>query len=247
MSFFKGLFGGGSKAAAKPAARAAAPTPDDSIKNMKSTKEMLEKKQAVLEARIEQETQGAKRLAALAKKNPTKKKEALTHLKRKKMYEGQFEQLSGQIFNLDQTIFALEKAITNKTLIDAQRNANVQLQAQLSQTGDADDVDDMVNDLIDNVSEVDDISSTLAQDVTIGSVDYDEDDLEAQLAELDEEDTEDFESQLMGGMSGPPVQQQARVPDMPPVRPVALDDMPVPPTHAAEEDDFAALEASMLI
>ena len=35
--------------------------------------------------------------------------EALSHLKKKKMYEQQFNQLDGQILNLDQTIFALEK------------------------------------------------------------------------------------------------------------------------------------------
>merc|ERR1711977_785266 len=135
---------------------------------MRNTKELLEKKQAMLEAKIDAEAQSAKRLAPLAKKNATKKREALMHLKRKKMYEGQFEQLSGQIFNLEQTIFAMDKAITNKTLIEAQKNANAQLKAQLATTGEADD-----------------ISSTLAQDVTIGSQDFDEDDLMAELDDLD--------------------------------------------------------------
>ena len=35
--------------------------------------------------------------------------EALNALKKKKAYEQQFNQLDGQILNLDQTIFALEK------------------------------------------------------------------------------------------------------------------------------------------
>merc|ERR1711977_249438 len=193
---------------------------------MRNTKELLEKKQAMLEAKIDAEAQSAKRLAPLAKKNATKKREALMHLKRKKMYEGQFEQLSGQIFNLEQTIFAMDKAITNKTLIEAQKNANAQLKAQLATTGDADDVDDMVNDLIDNVSEVDDISSPLAQDVTIGSQDFDEDDLMAELDDLDAENEDDYEAQLLGGVAAP-VQP---VPDLPPV-PVALGPMPVVPSH----------------
>jgi hypothetical protein len=35
--------------------------------------------------------------------------EALMHLKKKKLYEQQVQQLDGQILNLDQTIFAIEK------------------------------------------------------------------------------------------------------------------------------------------
>jgi len=45
--------------------------------------------------------------------------EALSCLKRKKLLESQFDQLDGQIFNLEQNIFALDKAVTNKTMIEA--------------------------------------------------------------------------------------------------------------------------------
>jgi len=71
MSGFLGsLFGKPAKAAA-PAPRAT--TANDSIMNMKNTQEMLKKKQAVLEAKIDTEAQNAKRLAALMKTNPRKK------------------------------------------------------------------------------------------------------------------------------------------------------------------------------
>ncbi len=76
MSFFRGLFGGGnsSKPAAPAPSRQPQTSPDDTIKNMKNTKELLEKKQALLEVKIEEEKKHAARLAPLAKKNPTKKK-----------------------------------------------------------------------------------------------------------------------------------------------------------------------------
>jgi len=71
MSGFLGsLFGKPAKAAA-PAPRAT--TANDSIMNMKNTQEMLKKKQAVLEAKIDAETKNAQRLAQLMKTNPRKK------------------------------------------------------------------------------------------------------------------------------------------------------------------------------
>merc|ERR1711988_1853799 len=114
---------------------ARAPTADDTIRNMKSTQEMLKKKQSVLEAKISSEADNAKRLASLMKTNPRKKNEAMMHLKRKKMYETQFNQLDNQILNLDQTIFAMEKSMLNETIINSQKEANRVLKQQLATTG----------------------------------------------------------------------------------------------------------------
>ena len=70
MGFMDNLFG---KPAAPAAPAARGPTANDTIMNMKNTQEMLKKKQAVLEAKIETETKNAQRLAQLMKTNPRKK------------------------------------------------------------------------------------------------------------------------------------------------------------------------------
>merc|ERR1712070_109217 len=186
MSFFSGLFGRRQQAAQSTRA----PTADDTIKNMKTTQDMLKKKQNVLEAKINAEGDNAKRLAALMKKNPLKKREAMMHLKRKKMYEGQYAQLDNQILNLDQTIFTMEKAILNQTLVNTQKEANRVISQQIAQMGDAGDVEDTLADLEDNVAEVNDISEVLGQDMAFGQ-DVDEDDLMQELADMENEGVSD--------------------------------------------------------
>merc|ERR1719478_1764705 len=74
--FLGSLFG----SSAKPAPAPKVQTANDSIKNMKSTQDLLRKKQQVLEAKIQGETENAARLAKLMKTNPRKKSEALMHL-----------------------------------------------------------------------------------------------------------------------------------------------------------------------
>merc|ERR1711871_272158 len=239
MAFFKGLFG---KQQPKEVARA--PTADDTIRNMKSTQEMLKKKQSVLEAKISSEADNAKRLASLMKTNPRKKNEAMMHLKRKKMYETQFNQLDNQILNLDQTIFAMEKSMLNETIINSQKEANRVLKQQLATTGDATEVEDVLADLDENVDEVNQIGDVLAQDMSFGN-DIDESELEEELMgmedELNAEALSSFEDQLLGpdptgGLDMPviPSRQTDFV-------------MPTVPSTVEEEDPFAGLEAEMAI
>lgn len=56
-------------------------------------------------------------------------------LKRKKMMENQYNQLDSQILNLDQTMFAMEKAILNQQIISAQSGAARVLKDQIKQVG----------------------------------------------------------------------------------------------------------------
>merc|ERR1712100_160205 len=243
MGFMDNLFG---KPAAPAAPAARGPTANDTIMNMKNTQEMLKKKQAVLEAKIETETKNAQRLAQLMKTNSRKKNEALSHLKKKKMYEQQFNQLDGQILNLDQTIFALEKSEINKTIIESQRNANQALARQVAEMGDVVDVEDMMADLDENMNEVNEVGDILSQPQFDNGVDEDElmDELMGLGNEADANAANAWEADLMG--PGQPVQ----VPSQPlPTMPTALLHMPVAPTHepVAEEDPFADLEASMAI
>jgi len=242
MSFFNGLFG---KTKAPPPR---APTADDTIKNMKSTQEMLKKKQAVLEAKINGEADNAKRLAAMMKTNPRKKNEAMMHLKRKKMMETHYTQLDNQILNLDQTIFAMEKAILNQSLINSQKEANRVLKQQIGQMGDAADVEDILADLDENVDEINQIGEVLAQDMSFGN-DIDDDELMNELDGLAAEATHDAVTDYSAGLLGPDPGAGLQLPDLPQINPVAP--MPTVPTHvpAQEEDEaaFAGLESMMNI
>merc|ERR1712164_89612 len=129
--------------------------------NMKNQQELLKKKQAVLEAQIDAENKAAQRLAQLMKKNPRKKNEALNHLKKKKMLEQQFNQLDGMILNLDQTIFAMDKAQLNQSIVEAQKGANAALKNQMAgmDVGDVEDIAADTDDLIQDVNEIGDVLS----------------------------------------------------------------------------------------
>jgi len=247
MSFFNGLFGSKKSGGTSAPARSAAPTADDTIKNMKGTQELLRKKQALLEAKITGEAENAKKLAALMKKNPRKKNEVMMCLKRKKMMENQYNQLDSQILNLEQTMFAMEKAILNQQIISAQSGAARVLKDQIKQVGDATDVEDMLADLDENVQEIDEIGNVLAQDLSFGN-DMDEDELAAELSALegdvDAEAADAFAAQLLGPAPGMPAAFNP-VPDMPDV-PISMPQ--VPQAQLADDDDaFAQLEADMMI
>jgi len=244
MSGFLGsLFGSSSKPAPAPKV----PTANDSIKNMKSTQDLLRKKQQVLEAKIQGETENAARLAKLMKTNPRKKSEALMHLKKKKLYEQQAEQLDGQILNLEQTIFAIEKADFNKHIINAQKEATKVLQHQTQEMGDVDQVEDLLADLDEAVQDVNEMAELVSAPQDFGT-NIDDDDLLAELDDLElqgnESEVDAWERQNLGPQPAQPVAQ----PTMPtmPQAPVHLPQ--VPQTQLPQEEDpFADLEASMAI
>ena len=71
------------------------PTNEDAIQNLRSTKELLERKQAHLEKQIEQSTETARKLAR------TDKRKALLALKQKKKYDAQLKQCDGVLSNMD--------------------------------------------------------------------------------------------------------------------------------------------------
>merc|ERR1712093_726995 len=150
MSFLSYLFGGLKPAAAAPKKA----TASDTIQNMKGTQDTLRKNQALLESKIQTEGQNAIRLQQLMKTNPRKKNEALAAMKKMKMYEQQFNQLDGNILNLEQTIFALEKSIMNEEIIKAQRQANTTLKDQV----------DLMADIDENMNEVNEVGDIIDKD-----------------------------------------------------------------------------------
>ena len=74
------------------------------------------------------------------------KKRAMDTLKRKKMYEQQRDQLSGQLFNIDQTSFAIETVKSTQVTVAAMKEASKQLKVENMKINIS-DIEDMQDDL----------------------------------------------------------------------------------------------------
>lgn len=105
-----------------------APSPSDTIKNLRSVMESLEKRESYLEKKTNDEKEKALKLSSSNRKGIslikrsfflTLIKEALMALKRKKLYEGQIDRLNAARSKLDTQIIALENASSNLVILDA--------------------------------------------------------------------------------------------------------------------------------
>ncbi|XP_065828126.1 charged multivesicular body protein 4b-like [Oscarella lobularis] len=216
------LFGG------KKKKEAPAPTAQDAIQRLKTTEEMLEKKTEFLEAKIKGELQNAK-------KHGTKnKRAALMALKRKKRYEKQLQQIDGTLSTIEFQREALENANTNAEVL---KNMHVASQA-LKSAHKTLDVDD-VHDLMDDISEQNELAQEISEALTQGvgaAQDIDEDDLMAELEELEQEQ---IDEQMLNIQSS-----DLELPEVPEAAPAAA---AVAPTRAkaksAEDKELEELEA----
>ncbi|KAG8002812.1 Charged multivesicular body protein 4b [Nibea albiflora] len=157
---------------------------------------MLTKKQEFLEKKIEQELQ-------IAKKNGTKnKRAALQALKRKKRYEKQLAQIDGTLSTIEFQREALENANTNTEVL---KNMGFAAKAMKSahENMDIDKVDDLMQDITEQQELAQEISDAISKPVGFGE-EFDEDEL---LAELDELEQEELDKNLLeiGGTENVPL------------------------------------------
>ncbi|KAM0829126.1 hypothetical protein ACQ4PT_067071 [Festuca glaucescens] len=197
------------------------------LDKLNETLDMLEKKEKVLEKKAAGELEKAKDFSKA--KN---KRAAIASLKRKKMYEQQIEQLGNFQLRIHDQMIMLEAAKATTETVDALRTGAKAMKA-MQQATNIDDVDktmDEINEQTENMKQIQDALSA-----PIGaSADFDEDELEAELEELE---GAELENQLLEPIPYHPVQ----VPDnRQPVR-------PVPQKASAEEDELAALQAEMAL
>ncbi|XP_051950209.1 charged multivesicular body protein 4c-like [Xyrauchen texanus] len=173
MSVFGKLFGGGGKGNKGP-------SPQEAIQKLRETEEMLTKKQEYLEQKIEAEL-------STAKKNGTKnKRAALQALKRKKRYEKQLAQIDGTLSTIEFQREALENANTNTEVLK-----NMGFAAKAMKTAhenmDIDKVDDLMQDITEQQELAQEISDAISRPVGFGD-EFDEEELEAELEELEQEE-----------------------------------------------------------
>nr|XP_023669185.1 charged multivesicular body protein 4b-like isoform X1 [Paramormyrops kingsleyae] len=173
MALFGKLFGSGGKGGK-------APSPQEAIQRLRETEEMLTKKQEFLEKKIHQEL-------LTAKKNGTRnKRAALQALKRKKRYEKQLSQIDGTLSTMEFQREALENANTNAEVLKNMGFAAKAMKAAHEHM-DIDKVDDLMQDITEQQELAQEISDAISKPVGFGE-EFDEDELMAELEELEQEE-----------------------------------------------------------
>jgi len=213
MSLFGKMFGGGKGSKA--------PTAGEAIQKLRETEEMLMKKQDFLEKKIEDEVK-------VARANGTKNKRvALGALKRKKRYEKQLQQIDGTLSTIEMQREALESANTNTNVLQTMGDAAKALKSA-HQHMDVDKVHDMMDDIADQQEVAREISDAISNPVAFGQ-DVDEDEL---LAELEELEQEELDERLLDTGS-----TSTELPEVPTA---SLPSAPAKTKVAAQEDDDMA-------
>lgn len=201
-----------------------------SIDKLNETLEMLEKKENLLVKKANLEVEKAKNFTKA--KN---KRAAIQCLKRKKLYEQQIEQLGNFQLRIHDQMIMLEGAKATTETVDALRTGASAMKAMHKSTN-IDDVDktmDEINDNMENMRQIQDLLSA-----PMGAVaDFDDDELEAELADLE---GEELEAELLA----PTTTSTTTAPA--PVRVPTAQQSTRPSAHSKTEDDeLAALQAEM--
>ncbi|MBN3272623.1 CHM4C protein, partial [Polyodon spathula] len=179
------------------------PTPQEAIHKLRETEEMLTKKQEYLENRIQQEL-------VTAKKHGTKnKRAALQALKRKKRFEQQLSQIDGTISTIEFQREALENANTNTEVLKNMGYAAKAIKGA-HENMDLDKIDSLMQDITEQQDVAQEISDAISRPVGFGEQ-YDEDELLAELEELEQEELD----QNMVSMGGLPSVPSASLPSRP--------------------------------
>lgn len=158
------------------------PTLGDAAKSMDNRVAALDTKIKAIDAELLRYKEQLKRA------NPTTKagiqKRALATLKRKKMYESQRDSMVSQAFNIEQTAFAIETMQDTHIAVEAMKDATKTLQME-QQKISLDDIEDMQDDLFDLLEEQEEIQEIMGRNYATPDG-IDEDDLEAELAGLED-------------------------------------------------------------
>ncbi|XP_038152644.1 charged multivesicular body protein 4b [Cyprinodon tularosa] len=218
MSLFGKIFGSNSKGGKGP-------TPQEAVQKLRDTEEMLAKKQEFLEKKIEHEL-------LTAKKNGTKnKRAALQALKRKKRYEKQLAQIDGTLSTIEFQREALENANTNTEVLKNMGFAAKAMKAA-HENMDIDKVDDLMAEITEQQEVSQEIADAISRPVGFGE-EFDEDELIAELEELEQEELDKNLLEIEGTEDVP----------LPSVPSTSLPTKPAKKKVEEDEDDMADLEA----
>ncbi|CAI9766029.1 unnamed protein product [Fraxinus pennsylvanica] len=201
------------------------------LDKLNETLEMLEKKEKVLQKKASAEVEKAKDFTKA--KN---KRAAIQCLKRKRLYEQQIEQLGNFQLRIHDQMILLEGAKATTETVDALRSGAAAMKAMQKATN-IDDVDKTMDEINEQTENMKMIQEALATPIG-AAADFDEDELEAELEELE---GAELEEQLLQPATTFPVAPVHVPAGRIPARPASHK-----PT-TAEEDELAALQAEMAL
>jgi len=160
---------------------------NSSLQKSRQAIETLEKRDQHLEKKIADCVTRAKNYSK--KKN---KKGALFELKKKKQLESQLQSIQGKKLNLETQIMTLEDAMVNKDTFIAMKTGSDAIRAVIIEN-DADKVDELMEDINEAIDRTQEVNVALSQ--PLGPA-MDEDELEAELAELEDMEADELLSAM---------------------------------------------------
>ncbi|KAM3218286.1 Vacuolar protein sorting-associated protein 32 -like protein 1 [Capsicum chinense] len=198
------------------------------LDKLNETLEMLEKKEKVLLKKSAAEVEKAKEFTRA--KN---KRAAIQCLKRKRLYEQQIEQLGNFQLRIHDQMIMLEGAKATTETVDALRTGAAAMKA-IQKATNIDDVDKTMDEITEQTENMKTIQEALSTPIG-AAADFDEDELEAELEELE---GAELEEQLLQPATTAPVAPINLPAGRQQVRPAA---------QKTEEDELAALQAEMAL
>ncbi|KAG2222837.1 hypothetical protein INT45_000452 [Circinella minor] len=198
-------------------------TAKDAIIKLRETLDMLEKREAFLEGKANNELK-------IAKFNATKNRRlALQALKRKKVFEANIEKINGARMTIETQMMAIESANVNLETMGAMR-AGAEAMKNIHGSMDVNTVDSTMDDIRDQMDIATEISEAISRPV---GEELDEDEL---LNELEELEQEELDAKMLDTPA-----PAMDVPDVPSHEPIARRRK----SEEEEEAELKALQASM--
>lgn len=175
--------------------------PKNAILGLRSQLEMLQKREKHLQSQIDEQD-------AVARKNvSTNKAAAKAALRRKKNHEHTLEQTTNQVSTLEQQIYSIEAANINRETLAAMERAGQAMQ-QIQYNLNIDKVDETMDKLREQHALGEEIANAITG-APIGGEQFDETELENELAELEQEQ---MDEQLLKTGTVPVSDQIQRLP-----------------------------------
>lgn len=166
--------------------------PKDAIITLRENLAMLEKRETHLQSKIDNEVK-------IARTHATKNKQAaLAALKRKRLLETQIEKISGSRMTLEAQAMAIEAANVNLETMKAMEKGADAMKG-IHKDLNIDKVDQTMDDIREQMDLANEVSEAISQPQLFGA-ELDEDELNAELEELEQEE---LDKQLLGAERTP--------------------------------------------
>lgn len=166
------------------------------------------------------------------------KRGAMFALKRKKMFEAEIEKIEATKMTIETQIISLESAVQNKYTFDAMKQGTTAMK-DVRKDMDVEKVDDIMDDMKEEMDLAAEVSNAISQ--PIDPYAFDDDELEAELNRMEEE--EDLEKELLKEPAT--TVELPTVPDskLPATSPIKQNDEEDEETLKALEAELASLSA----